>query len=162
MMTCLLRDEDRAPAALYLSYCASRRACQVDLSEPPTEDAVGAGHETLLVPQGGRAQIRHRYFGGGQFGRVTDIPLLELARIGLEVKLQRQRIAAVGERLVLVVLVRGQSRGARREVECVTVPVQNDSCIVSQLAQAGRHAFPGQRDRAPADLLDRTLEDAAA
>lgn len=45
--------------------------------------------------------------GGGQFGRVTDKPVLELGRIGFRVKLQRQS-PSEGEALVGIMPGGGQ------------------------------------------------------
>src|SRR6202043_1202903 len=93
---------------------------------------------------------------------MADIPLLELSRIGLEVKLKRQRVAPVGEGLVLIIFVRRQPHGVTRQIERIAVPMQNDGIVVPERLQARRLTFPGQMDGAPADFLDGSLEDLSA
>ena len=44
----------------------------------------------------GRPQIRDRDLGRGKLDRMANIPLLELARIGLDMELKRKRVATVG------------------------------------------------------------------
>lgn len=56
---------------------------------------------------------------------MADIPFLELARLGFQMKLQSEGVLAEAEGLVLVIGVRGKSFGLRGEIECIAVPVQD-------------------------------------
>ena len=77
-------------------------------------------------------------------------------------KLQRQRVAAMGECLVLIVLVRRQPLRAIRQIERVAMPMQHEGIGFPERAQAGGRALPGQFDLAPADFLHRTCINPAA
>ena len=93
---------------------------------------------------------------------MADIPFLELARIGFEVKLQRQRIASIGECLIVIMRIGRQPLRATGQVETVAVPMQNRRIRVPKRAQARSGPLAGQLNTAPADFLDRTRKHPAA
>jgi hypothetical protein len=78
-----------------------------DVVEPVAEDLLGLRSDGFGERFCRRAQLRDRDISGGQFDGMADIPFLELSRVGLEMELQRERIAAVGEGPVVVIGVRG-------------------------------------------------------
>src|SRR5277367_2200251 len=114
------------------------------------------------MPLRASSQIRDRDLRGGKLDGMTDIPFFKLPRVGLQVKLERKRVASVAERLVLVVSVRCQSGGFAWQIERVPMPMQNDGVVALQRLQTGRSALLRQIYRAPADFLDRALENPAA
>ena len=56
---------------------------------------------------------------------MADIPFLELARIGFQVKLEGEGVASVSERLIFIMRIERQSLSALRQVEAIAMPVQN-------------------------------------
>ena len=92
--------------------------------------------------------------GLAELDGVADEPAFEPRRLGLQMKLQRELRRRAGERLHRTMRRRGETLASRRQLAIVAVPVQH-----RRGAERRQHRSPAggrQRQRRPADLLDRT------
>lgn len=68
---------------------------------------------------------------------MTDVPLLELARFGFQVKLEGQSVTPIGECLVLILRVRRQPLRALGQVEAIAMPMKDNRIRIPKRVQAG-------------------------
>src|ERR1700754_2000337 len=107
-----------------------------DLVQPIGKNAVCLRREPVCEFRRSRSQLRNRNLRGSKLRGMTDIPLLELAWIGFQVKLKRQRVAPIGEGLILIMHVGRQSASSLGQVEAVAVPMHNSRARLGKRVQA--------------------------
>jgi hypothetical protein len=73
---------------------------------------------------------------GCEFDRMADIPLLQRARIGLNMELQRQGPLTIGESLIVIEVTGGEPRGAAGQVKRFAVPMKCHGIGVGERRQA--------------------------
>lgn len=121
------------------------------LAQPGAQDRLTLLGTIVTISFGIGTQLRHRHARCRRnLASVTDQPALKPLLPGLGMELERQNMTADGKGLMIADICRSQVYGARRQIECVPVPVQN------RLAFKGSKrlfSFTGKCQGFPADFL---------